>query len=63
MTAFFSANRPRVANLTDDEMRYLVEILGAMPNATVVSSDVLNVNMMPREANCRQEVTATIVAT
>lgn len=44
---------PRAANLTDDEMRYLVEILGAMPNATVVSSDVLNVNMMPRDANWR----------
>lgn len=51
MTAFFSANRPRGANLTDDEMRYLVQILGAMPNATVVSSDVLDVSMMPRDAN------------
>eukprot|EP00434_Breviolum_minutum_P041709 symbB.v1.2.037105.t1/scaffold5389.1/size27643/2 len=27
--------RIRAANLTDDEMRYMVEILGAMPNATV----------------------------
>ena len=48
---------PRAANLTDNEMRYLVQILRAMPNATVVSSDVLNVNMIPTDANWGQQVT------